>query len=120
MTTLAQIRPDPSLHSDGTVESLFAIPGMHCAGCIAKIEKGLADGGGVTGARVNFTAKRVTVVHRRSLTVPDIVALIARLGFEAQPILDPALSESGGESRDLLKALGARRRDHVEVDVAVA
>jgi Cu2+-exporting ATPase len=44
-------------------QTLFAIPGMHCAGCISKIENGLSQVPGITEARVNFTAKRVTIVH---------------------------------------------------------
>ena len=44
-------------------ESRFAIPGMHCSGCIAKIEKGLNAQAGVHAARVNFTSKQVSIAH---------------------------------------------------------
>ncbi len=86
-------------------QTLFAIPGMHCAGCISKIENGLSQVPGITEARVNFTAKRVTIVHDDALTVPDMTAAIARIGFEAQPLLDAAATTDRGESRALMKAL---------------
>ena len=86
-------------------EALFSVPGMHCAGCIAKIERGLAATPGIDSARVNFTAKRVSISHDQGLTVPDLVATIGRLGFEAQPVLDPTTLVTGEESKGLLKAL---------------
>ncbi len=86
-------------------EALFSVPGMHCAGCIAKIERGLAATPGIDSARVNFTAKRVSISHDQGLTVPDLVAAIGRLGFDAQPVLDPTTLVKGEESKGLLKAL---------------
>ena len=86
-------------------QTLFSVPGMHCAGCISKIERGLTETPGIAGARVNFTAKRVTISHEDDLTVPDLVEAIGRLGFEAQPVIDPAVLTTGAESRSLLKAL---------------
>ena len=86
-------------------ETLFSVPGMHCAGCISKIERGLAATPGIESARVNLTAKRVTISHKGDLTVPQLVDAIGKLGFEAQPIIDPATLVSGEESRGLLKAL---------------
>lgn len=113
MTALAPLRwRDGRVHSGATpegglhvAETLFAIPGMHCAGCIAKIESGLAQTPGVTDARVNFTAKRVNITHRPDLAIPDLVDAIARVGFEAQPVIDPTQSGAGPESRALLRAL---------------
>ncbi len=89
----------------GLPEALFSVPGMHCAGCISKIERGLAATPGIDSARVNFTAKRVSISHDQGLTVPDLVAAIGRLGFEAQPVLDPTKLVTGEESKGLLKAL---------------
>lgn len=86
-------------------ETLFSVPGMHCAGCISKIERGLAQTPGIESARVNLTAKRVTIAHANDLSVPQLVDAIAKLGFEAQPILDPATLVTGEESTGLLKAL---------------
>lgn len=95
---------DPSATADRP-ETLFSVPGIHCAGCISKIERGLAETPGIDSARVNFTAKRVSISHGDGITVPDLVAAIGRLGFEAQLVLDPASLVTGTESKALLKAL---------------
>ena len=56
-----------TLERPGLVDSRFTVPGMRCAGCIAKIERGLQKVDGVDAVRVNFSAKRVAVRHDRSL-----------------------------------------------------
>lgn len=102
MTQLASdVRHPPA----DCAETLLAVPGIHCAGCIAKIEKGLGETHGIQEARVNFTAKRVTIVHDRAVTVPDLTHAMARLGFEAQPLLDAMPQAQADESRALMKAL---------------
>jgi len=83
--------------------SEFVIPNMRCAGCIAKIEDGLARTPGVLGARVNFTAKRVGIDHDAEVEAIALCAAIRALGFDAEPI---AVARSDAESRQLLKALG--------------
>nr|NUR37307.1 cation transporter [Sphingomonas sp.] len=37
--------------------TVFAVPGAHCAACIARIERGLAGVPGVVSARLNRTAR---------------------------------------------------------------
>jgi Cu2+-exporting ATPase len=68
--------------------SVLAVPGIHCAGCIGKIERGLAAEPGVAEARVNLTARMVTVAHAPGIDARALVAALARLGFEAQPRRD--------------------------------
>jgi len=86
------------------VTSRFAVPGMRCAGCIAKLETGLPAMAGVAAARVNFTARQVLVSHDPALAMPDLVQAFAGLGFEANPIQD-ALGAPDSEARGLVKAL---------------
>jgi len=83
----------------------FAVPGMRCAGCISKLENGLALKPGIANARVNFTAKRVTITHLPEFTTPQLLAAIADTGFEAQPINDALGDSAGGEAQQLLKAM---------------
>ncbi|WP_219894148.1 heavy metal translocating P-type ATPase [Aquisediminimonas profunda] len=85
-------------------EALFSVPGMRCAGCIAKLEDGLPKTSGIVAARVNFTAKRLTLTHLPDVQIPALQQAISTLGFEAQPI-GAALTRDDGGSRDLLKAL---------------
>lgn len=83
----------------------FAVPGMRCAGCIAKLENGLALNPAIANARVNFTAKRVAITHLPDVTMPQLLAAIADTGFEAQPVIDPLADSAGGEAQQLLKAM---------------
>jgi len=84
--------------------TLFAVPGMRCAGCISKIERGLNPLPGILSARVNFTAKQIAVEHLPELQVPQIQEALAKLGFEAQPLRSTEQERDKSESRALLRA----------------
>lgn len=88
-----------------SIESLFAVPALHCAGCIAKIENGLAKVPGIEGARVNMTAKRVAIHHDPALSPPELKAAIAAIGFDAEPLADPGVDVAAAENRALIRAL---------------
>jgi Cu2+-exporting ATPase len=95
----------PTSLEPATIHSIFAVPGMHCAGCIAKVERGLADFPGIVSARVNYSARRVDIEHDRALSPPDLREAIAGIGFAAEPLADPTVDEGNAESGTLLKAL---------------
>jgi Cu2+-exporting ATPase len=80
--------------AESPTRTLFAVPGLRCAGCISKLESGLAPVPGIASARVNFTAKQVAIDHAPALQLPDLQAAIAKLGFDAQPILGIAPAPS--------------------------
>ncbi len=82
----------------------LTVPGMRCAGCIAKVERGLLEVDGVAAARVNLSAKRVTIEHAANIDDLALVAALDRLGFEAQAI-GAAPTEATSSDRDLIKAL---------------
>jgi Cu2+-exporting ATPase len=86
------------------VRTVLAVPGAHCAACIAKIEKGLGDIPGLVSARLNITAKQLNITHGASLSVPSLVDAVGRLGFEAQPLSEAAAGGWNNESRKLLRA----------------
>lgn len=79
----APARIDPT-----QAHSILAVPGMHCAGCMGKVERGLASLPGVASARTNLTARTVEVIHDPAVEMPDLVAALAGVGFEAQPRAD--------------------------------
>lgn len=85
----------------------FVLPGIRCAGCIAKIEDGLSHLPGVVSARVNFTAKRVAVDHDGSLDDAVLRRAIGDLGFTAELLVEAGEQDRAHarESRELLKAL---------------
>ncbi|MCW3835622.1 heavy metal translocating P-type ATPase [Sphingomonas canadensis] len=87
-----------------TVHSELSVPGIRCAGCIAKIERELAPMPGVRRARVNFTTRRVLVDHDEDLTPEALRKAIEAIGFEAQPLARAGEIERR-ESRDLLRAV---------------
>ncbi|SFF90809.1 Cu2+-exporting ATPase [Novosphingobium sp. CF614] len=91
--------------SAACVDSRFTVPGMRCAGCIGKVERGLAGVPGVAAARVNFSAKRVAVSHAPELTDDAIIEELRKLGFEAERAADNPLGRDDAEARRLLRSL---------------
>jgi P-type Cu2+ transporter len=70
--------------------AVLVVPAMHCAGCMAKVERTLGALHGVEHARVNLTARQVEVEHDGAIGIPDLVASLAGVGFEAQPRAETA------------------------------
>ena len=66
-------------------EDVLVVPGMHCAGCMAKVERGLEALPEVAHARVNLSARQVRVSHDPALTIPDLVQALDAIGFASQP-----------------------------------
>jgi Cu2+-exporting ATPase len=89
-----------------TTGTRFTVPGMRCAGCIAKIERELPNLPGVVAARVNFSAKRVAIEHNASLDEDALREALLKLGFEAQRIDDNPLGAEITERKQLMRALG--------------
>tara|TARA_R110002072_G_scaffold15856_6_gene62687 strand:- start:6210 stop:8345 length:2136 start_codon:yes stop_codon:yes gene_type:complete len=89
----------------GFTDTRFTVPDMRCAGCIAKIERGLAEVEGIEAARVNFSAKRVAVRHSRALDEQALLGALRQLGFEAQAAADNPLAQDDRETKMLLRAL---------------
>ena len=90
---------------DGTRQTDLSVPGMHCGGCMAAVEKTLAALDGVASARVNLSTKRVAVRwDSHGGAPPDLIGALARRGYPAHlfslenDAKDPELSR-------LLKAL---------------
>ncbi len=73
------------LDSDAPETTVLVVPGMHCAGCMAKVERGLGAVPGVSGARVNLTARQVRVEHDPGVTLPQLVDALGNIGFASQP-----------------------------------
>jgi Cu2+-exporting ATPase len=106
-------RADPGLfvrRAEGGEEAKLdlVVQGMHCAGCLRKIERNVGELPGVSAVRANLSTKRVAVRWDPSRTSAGaIVDKLASVGFEAVPF-DPkligVLDES--EGRSLLRALG--------------
>ena len=84
----------------------FTVPGMRCAGCIARIERELPKTPGVHAARANFSAKRVAITHDPGLDEAVLERALLALGFEAQRVADNPLGTDARERKQLTRALG--------------
>lgn len=64
----------------------FALDGVNCAGCIAKIERHLGAQQGVVLARGNATVKRIRLVWDPALQTADtLIDQIRAIGYDALP-----------------------------------
>ena len=60
----------------------FPVKGMHCAGCVAKVERALRGVGGVAEANVNLATERATVwVHPGSAGLPVLRQAVEGVGY---------------------------------------
>ena len=103
MTAAALPRAPGAGQATAPVHTVMVVPAMHCAGCMAKVERTLGRIDGVVSARVNLTARQVDVAHDDRVCVPDLVAALALIGFDAQPRID--LAEPVSAVRPLLAPL---------------
>ncbi|HWJ70302.1 MAG TPA: heavy metal translocating P-type ATPase [Sphingobium sp.] len=87
------------------VETRFAVPDMHCAGCIAKIERLLPGQPGISGARVNFSSRTVVVNHDAALAEPDLIRAFDTIGFAAQALHSAAAGQRNQSLAPLIRAL---------------
>lgn len=78
----APARLDDATPLEATV---LVVPGMHCAGCMGKVERAFAGLPGVHSARVNLTARQVRVEHEAAVREPELMAALADAGFASQP-----------------------------------
>jgi Cu2+-exporting ATPase len=86
---------------------MLSLPSAHCAACISDVERTLMSLPGVRSARVNLTLKRVSVSAGLDLTAAQMIAALARAGYEAHE-LDPGLlsiTEMDRQGRELLMRL---------------
>jgi Cu2+-exporting ATPase len=96
-------------HSDaGIAHMTLAVEGVGCAGCIRKIESGLAKLPGVVEARLNFTQRRLAVDWRDGeLDAARIVMALDELGYPAHPFAPERVeADENLKVKQLLKCLG--------------
>ncbi|QPF89836.1 cation-translocating P-type ATPase [Bradyrhizobium commune] len=93
---------------DGLQHIDLAVEGVHCAGCMAKIERGLSAIPDVTLARVNLTDRRVALEWKQGTLDPsNFIDRLEELGYKAYPYeTESAEATEVAESRFLLRCLG--------------
>ena len=100
----AYIRP-----LEGGVASVnFVVDGVHCGGCVRRVERAVQGLGGVERGRLNLSTKRLNVVFDpRRVDAGDIAAAVISTGYGARPF-DPAAlqSQQARDERELMIAMG--------------
>lgn len=59
----------------------FAVTGMSCAACAARLEKAIAKMPGVLDANVNFAVERLTVSMGADVTIGEVMAIAEDTGY---------------------------------------
>ena len=84
----------------------LSLPDIHCAGCIAGVERTLSAVPGVAKARVNLSQKRVTVEAAAGTGEETLIEALARSGRTARPLNNDLVNDNDPTGRRLLAALG--------------
>ncbi len=72
-----------------TVE--LTVEGMHCASCATLIEETLGKDGAVHAATVDLDAARASVTYDdATVSIEDLCATVAGIGYSARPVVHPA------------------------------
>jgi Cu2+-exporting ATPase len=87
----------------------LAVENMHCGGCMRKVEAALSAVPGVSAARANLSARRVTAMHGPSgPSAADLVDALARAGYKAAELAGDGGADATARAadQDFLKRLG--------------
>src|SRR5918994_1740773 len=77
------------------------IGGMHCASCVARIERALREIDGVAEVSVNLATGKAAVAYERGrLGVGELAAAIERAGYEGRPVSEEAHPREGETERE--------------------
>jgi P-type Cu2+ transporter len=92
---------------DGISRLNLLVDGMHCGGCVNRIESALEKETGVVEARANLTTRRLSLAWREDENdAGHLMAVAERLGFHVVPF-DPEKLLGGDKEaeRELLRSL---------------
>lgn len=96
-----------SLDDGGSVVN-FVVDGVHCGGCVKRVERAVNGLEGVANGRLNLSTKRLTVVFEQALVRPrEIVSAIVGAGYGARPY-DPKTLETqqARDEKELITCMG--------------
>ncbi|WP_417519432.1 heavy metal translocating P-type ATPase [Minwuia sp.] len=92
----------------GALQSLdLLVPGVHCAGCISRVEGAVLALEGVSSARLNLTTRRLSVRHADALRPERIIAAVEGQGYDCRRFdaAEAGAAMQDREGRTLLRAL---------------
>lgn len=89
------------------VATTLVVENMTCGGCMRKVEATLAAVPGVSAARANLAARRVTAIHgNAAVLAADLVDALGRAGYRSAPLVEEETNTVETADRDFLKRLG--------------
>jgi P-type Cu2+ transporter len=85
----------------------LAVPGMHCGGCMRKVEQALIAQPGVISARANLSARRVAVgLAQKPADAEQLIAALEAAGFAASVLTAKSSTADRHRDQDYLKRVG--------------
>ncbi|CDO59015.1 Type cbb3 cytochrome oxidase biogenesis protein CcoI; Copper-translocating P-type ATPase [Candidatus Phaeomarinobacter ectocarpi] len=93
---------------DGSSVVNFVVDGVHCGGCVKRVERAVNGLEGVANGRLNLSTKRLTVVFEQAMVRPrEIVSAIVGAGYGARPY-DPKTLETqqARDEKELITCVG--------------
>ncbi|WP_404404791.1 heavy metal translocating P-type ATPase [Pelagibacterium halotolerans] len=100
----AEIRSVSRALGDGAMQADISVPGIHCGGCMQKIEDGLSAVPGVIASRVNLSTKRVSLQWQNTDAVRHALETLRTIGYEGH-LFAPEDGATDPELRRLVTAL---------------
>jgi len=96
--------PQPA-ETPGTSRVLLSVEGMHCASCVAGVERALSRVPGVRSAAVNLAAGSAAVDAEPGVEPNALAEAVRRAGFDARPITPEAADDPARDplERDRLR-----------------
>jgi len=97
----------------GEAERLtLPVRGMHCAACVAKVERALTSVAGVDTATVNLATEKATITFDASRTdVPALQDAVAHAGYE---LVEPQPAAADAPDREQAARAEEQRRTRVK------
>src|SRR5580658_9870283 len=90
-------------------EFQFAVGGMTCAACAARVQKVLNKLDGVTAA-VNYSSERAVVLAPRTFTSAQLIGVIEGAGYTAQPVTEQTEADTEQTEAGTEQTVRALRR----------
>lgn len=107
LTDRAGLGAAPASSKPATTTITLAVEGMHCGGCMRKVETALMGVPGVVAARANLSSRRVTALMQDgaadSITLVDA---LGRVGFKAADLPLDRIRPLEGADDALLRRIG--------------
>jgi Cu2+-exporting ATPase len=89
---------------DGVRQTDLSVPGIHCGGCIQKVEAALDALPGVEKARVNLSTKRVAIRWQADKPPAPFIETLNNIGYDAY-LHDAGADETEETLKELIRAL---------------